>query len=139
MKDYESLQKNAKKKKFKGKGKKPKIAAWSDSESSYNEDEEDDISNLSLQKMKEIKRQIQIPGHCKSILKEAEGLSTQQVKSLVSKISNNDSIQIVMPNVNTEEEYLFKINSFNDKIALLKYEKESERTNVVVITQNATL
>ena len=138
MKHYQCLQKKAKKKKFKGKGKKPMIVAWSDSESSDNEDEKDDISNLSSQKMKEIKRQILISGHCKLVLKEAEGLSTQQVKSLVSKISKDDLIHIVMPSVNTEEEYLFKIKSLNDEIALLKYEKESVRMNVVVNTQNVS-
>ena len=40
-------------------------------------------------------------------------------------MSRNNLLEMVMHFVNTEEQCLYKIMSFNDEIALLKYEKES--------------
>lgn len=60
------------------------IDAWSDSDSSDNKGNEDDVANLYFTTdRKELEGKFEFSNYYKSKSKEVEGTSTQQVKSLL--------------------------------------------------------
>ena len=101
------------------------IVAWGDIGSSNSEDEEDKIANLCfMANGKELKGKIL--NYYRLILNETEVTSTQQIK-------------IIMHDENVEKEYPLKFKTLENKIVLLKYEKEILQDECGRHMQNANL